>query len=104
MKKTILAISMAALFFSCAKDNSQDAKMNEFIDKLMSEMTIEEKIGQLNLKSNWTYFQTNATLPEESEAIQQLKEGNMGAFYGFTNMKQIKQLQEIAMQGKHKFH
>ena len=50
MKKTILAISMAALFFSCAKDNSQDAKMNEFIDKLMSEMTIEEKIGQLNLK------------------------------------------------------
>lgn len=102
MKKTILAISMAALFFSCAKDNSQDAKMNEFIDKLMSEMTIEEKIGQLNLKSNWTYFQTNATLPEESEAIQQLKEGNMGAFYGFTNMKQIKQLQEIAMQGKHK--
>lgn len=98
MKKTILAGALGLfLFASCAKEDKMDA----FITNLMNEMTIEEKIGQLNLASNWTYV-SNATLSEEDVAIKQLKEGQMGAFYGFTNMEQIKQLQDIAMQGKHK--
>ncbi len=29
--------------------NAQDAKMNAFIDALMKKMTLDEKIGQLNL-------------------------------------------------------
>lgn len=104
MKKTLLTLGIASatLFVSCGTANDPDAEMNKFIDKLMSEMTIEEKIGQLNLKSNWLYFNTNATLPEEGEAIDQLKAGNMGAFYGFTNQNMIKQLQDLAMKGKHK--
>lgn len=105
MKKTILtlAVASAAVLTGCSSTaNDPEAEMNQFIDKLMKEMTIEEKIGQLNLKSNWLYFQTNATLPEEGEAIEQIKAGNMGAVYGFTNLDIIKQLQELNMrENKH---
>lgn len=80
---------------------ADQAKMDSFISDLMSRMTVEEKIGQLNLASNWTYV-SNSKLSDEDVAVQQLKEGKMGAFYGFTDMQQIKQLQDIAMQGKNK--
>ena len=93
----------AALLSSILSMSAQSdpAKMDQFISNLMSKMTVEEKIGQLNLASNWTYV-TNATLSEEDLAMKQLKEGQMGAFYGFTNPTQIKQLQDVAMKGKHK--
>lgn len=105
MKKKFLtlALASAAVLTSCnSTAGDPEAEMNKFIDKLMSEMTIEEKIGQLNLKSNWLYFNTNATLPEEGEAIDQIKNGQMGAVYGFTNPEIIKQLQELNMkENKH---
>ena len=100
MKKLFITLSLAAAAILPAM--AQDAKMDKFIDDLMKKMTIEEKIGQLNLKSNWLYFATNATLPEEGEAIQQIKDGKMGAVYGFTNLNMIKQLQELNMkENKH---
>lgn len=108
-KKTHLSLFMKRLYFSAAllgfamsmSAQSSKVEMDRFITDLMVNMSLEEKIGQLNLASNWTYV-TNATLSEEDKAIQQLKEGQMGAFYGFTDQKMIRQLQEIAMKGKHK--
>lgn len=95
----VLSLFLSPLLVGCSQ--STDSEMDQFITKLMNEMTIEEKIGQLNLASNWTYV-TNATLSDEDLAVKQLKEGQMGALYGFTNQKMIRQLQDIAMQGKHK--
>ena len=37
------------LLFSFFKIHGQDEKMNLFINNLMNKMTVEEKIGQLNL-------------------------------------------------------
>ena len=34
---------------ACAVDKSADKQMDSFIDDLMKQMTVEEKIGQLNL-------------------------------------------------------
>lgn len=95
-----LASALAALLLaSCSNTVSEsgDADMDRFVSDLMSRMSLEQKIGQLNLASNWTYV-SNATLSEEDKAVQQLKEGQMGAFYGFNNPDQMRQLQDIAMQ------
>ncbi len=37
------------LLLSFAVTNAQDEKMNAFINNLMNKMTVDEKIGQLNL-------------------------------------------------------
>jgi len=48
MKRYILFIAVfSAVQFAMAQ--TQDAKMKTFIDALMKKMTVEEKIGQLNL-------------------------------------------------------
>ena len=70
--------------------------MDAYVSKLMGQMTLEEKIGQLNLVSNWMYF-TNSTFSEEALAIQQIKRGEMGGVYGFTNMEQIRLIQSYAV-------
>lgn len=100
-KRTGLATAMLAAGLTGFAQTADQAKMDSFISDLMSRMTVEEKIGQLNLASNWTYV-SNSKLSDEDVAVQQLKEGKMGAFYGFTDMQQIKQLQDVAMQGKNK--
>ena len=46
MKKTILCLS---LVLSCLSLHAQKKPMGEFVDELMAKMTVEEKIGQLNL-------------------------------------------------------
>ena len=43
---TLLAASLCP---SLAKAQSDEAKMNSFIDNLMNKMTLREKLGQLNL-------------------------------------------------------
>jgi beta-glucosidase len=47
-KRNILVIAFAAFTF-CASSASDDPNMDTFIDRLMSKMTLREKIGQLNL-------------------------------------------------------
>lgn len=42
----MLLAAVTSFIATCAY---ADEKMNEFIDKLISEMTLEQKIGQLNL-------------------------------------------------------
>lgn len=70
--------------------------MDRFVSNLMSQMTLHEKIGQLNLVSNWTYV-TNATLSSEDLAVQQIKRGEMGGVYGFTDMAMIRLIQSYAV-------
>ena len=45
--KRVLTIALAMIFSNIML--AQDAKMNAYISNLMSKMTLEEKIGQLNL-------------------------------------------------------
>ena len=53
-KKTIpvlMAVSFICVMCSCVSNRIENAevRMSEFIDSLMREMTVEEKLGQLNL-------------------------------------------------------
>lgn len=53
MKKVLLSILFGCIAFAMnSQVKSNDPKMDRFIDDLMGKMTIEEKIGQLNLPSS----------------------------------------------------
>ena len=51
MKLKLMNLMLAALLMASipAMAESQQDKMNQFIDQLMSKMTVEEKLGQMNL-------------------------------------------------------
>ncbi len=96
MKKTNIAL--AALFLLSpatifAGKKKQLPPMNEFVTELMQKMTLEEKIGQLNLLPGGdltTGAVMNSPLAEKVEA------GELGAILNVKGVEKIKNLQEIA--------
>lgn len=76
---------------------AQENEMDKFISDLMSKMTLEEKLGQINLKSgNMGAVLAGADDTEFREAI---KRGEVGATGGFT-FKSIKGTQDAAQQSR----
>ena len=73
---------------------AQNKPMNEFIDELMSKMTLEEKIGQLNLLPG-NDITTGAVM--NSPLAQLTAEGKLGAVLNVKGQEKIKELQRIAV-------
>jgi beta-glucosidase len=74
---------------------AEEAKMNTFISKLMAKMTIDEKIGQLNLPSSGdiTTGQANS-----SDISKKIKAGQVGGLFNIKGVDKIKAVQKIAVE------
>ena len=68
--------------------------MNEFVDQLMEKMTLQEKIGQLNLMVAGDITTGGALNTQVGNDIAQ---GNMGGVFNIKGIEKIKALQEIAI-------
>jgi beta-glucosidase len=77
-----------------SQPTSTDQKMNDFVSELMGRMTIEEKIGQLNLV-NPGGAQTGSVFSANVEA--KVKAGQVGAMFGVIGVDRIRKAQEVAV-------
>ncbi|MEY3562273.1 MAG: hypothetical protein RLZZ294_279 [Bacteroidota bacterium] len=75
--------------------NAQDQKMNTFINALMAKMTIDEKIGQLNLITPGSDIPTGSVVSSNVE--KKIAEGNVGGLFGVIGPEKVKQAQDIAV-------
>ena len=75
--------------------------MKSFIDNLMSKMTIDEKIGQLNLMSSYDFISAQQANGKDA-TLELIRNNQLGAIYGLKNIDRMRQLQEMAMKGKNK--
>lgn len=76
--------------------SAQDKKMDLYISKLMSRMTLEQKIGQLNLHSAPGFI--SAQKVSEADAnVRLLRAGQLGGIYGNEDPNYLRQMQDIAM-------
>lgn len=71
-----------------------DQKMGKFIDELMEKMTIEEKIGQLNLV---TAGEATTGSVVSTDVESKIKEGNIGGIFSMTSPSRIRKAQELAV-------
>ena len=95
MKKLISVFCLCCLFVSC-KDNSSDhSRMNSFINNLMSKMTLEEKVGQLNLPSSGD-ITTGQT--QSSNIAEKIRAGQVGGLFNIKGVEKIKEVQRIAVE------
>lgn len=100
MKKIRLYI-FTLLIASAYVIHGQERQMDSFIDSLMNQMSVDEKIGQLNLAASWG-FRSALSGNTQDESLQQVRNGQMGAFYGFKNVDEMTRLQKMAVEeGKH---
>ena len=90
--RILMALSLVVVISSL---RAQDPQMDNFIDDLMSKMTLEEKLGQLNLSSG----NMGAVLGGGSGLTEHIKKGEIGATGGFT-FQDIKSTQEAAQESR----
>ncbi len=94
MKKELLfMVTMLTSTFLFAQ-TSKDATMHAFVNKLLAKMTLEEKLGQLNLPAS-SDFVTGAV--SSSDIAQKVKEGKVGGVFNIRSVTKIKELQEFAV-------
>lgn len=93
-KLQTIALALLMLFASSAI-SAQDAKMNAFIDQLMKKMTLEEKIGQLNLPSS-NDFVTGAAA--STDIAKKIIAGKVGGLFNIKSYAKIKEVQRLAVE------
>lgn len=74
---------------------AQDKKMDAFINALMARMTLEEKIGQLNLITPGWGIPTGSVVSTDVEG--KIKAGKVGGLFGVIGAEKVKQTQDIVM-------
>lgn len=97
--KTLLVFSL--LIFAVSWTNAQttntanDQKMKLFVDDLMAKMTLEEKIGQLNLPGSGDIV-TGQT--SSSDIGLKIKQGKVGGLLNIKSVAKIRDVQKVAVE------
>ena len=73
----------------------QDAKMKTFVDGLMSKMTLDEKIGQLNLPGAGDITTGQAG---SSDIGKKIGEGKVGGLFNIKSVAKIRDVQKVAVE------
>lgn len=93
---TTVALGLCSLTLVAQQTaTSANARMNGFINSLMAKMTVDEKIGQLNLLTPGGGIATGAVVSSDVEA--KIRAGNVGGLFGVIGVENIRQAQELAV-------
>ena len=95
MKPTRKAIISAALGLVTLAAPAQDAEMDKYIDGLMERMTLQEKIGQLNLQVAGDITTGQA---QDTQVAGLIREGKMGGVFNLKGVGKIHELQKVAVE------
>ena len=90
-----LLIQSSLVLQAQKKSVSEDQKMKTFIDALMKKMTIDEKIGQLNLVGSDDVITGNM---KNTGIGQKIKEGKVGGLLNVKSAEKVRVIQKIAME------
>ena len=86
--------TLLVLLFVIFSVSAQDPKMTTYVDALMKKMTLEEKIGQLNLPS----IGFDVTGPILSQDVEgKIRKGLVGGVFNTYTPTAVRKLQEIAV-------
>ncbi|HSK11830.1 MAG TPA: beta-glucosidase BglX [Phnomibacter sp.] len=96
MKRIVLISGLAIMFLAqAAAQNRPDAKMKPFIDNLLKQMTVTEKLGQLNLPGagDITTGQASST-----DIAKKIREGKVGGLFNIKGVEKIREVQRLAVE------
>lgn len=93
LRKLFTAVALIACLQVSSQTNTD--KMNRFINELMQKMTLDEKIGQLNLPVSG-----DITTGQASSAgiAQKIREGKVGGLFNIKSVAKIREVQKIAVE------
>jgi beta-glucosidase len=94
MKRSL--VMMAFILSVAVPIHAQDnAKMKAYIDALMNKMTVDEKIGQLNLPGSGDIVTGQAS---NSDIGKKIREGKVGGLFNIKTVAKIRAVQKVAVE------
>lgn len=93
MIKKKIAFSLALLTFS--QIHAQTSKMDIYVRNLMSKMTLEEKIGQLNQEAVSDGVLTGSVV--QGGVSEKISKGQVGSTFGIWGAEKLRKLQDLAV-------
>ena len=91
MRKNILLCCLLA----CQMLQAQTTEMRQDVDQLRAKMTLEEKLGQLNLVPASDEIVTGGTV--DTQVGQRIANGQLGGIFNLKGVDKIRALQDIAV-------
>lgn len=92
--KNILFLGVSLLFCFGCSEPSVDKEMDDYIDNLMSKMTLREKLGQMNLPTGGDLLSG----PIVNNGLEAIRKQEVGGILNVKGVDKIYQLQRIAVE------
>ena len=83
---------------ACSQQTEPVDQLDSKVNELLAQMTLEEKIGQMNLYNG--FWDVTGPTPQEGTAAdkyQHLEEGSVGAMLNIHGTENVRKIQEIAV-------
>lgn len=94
-KRMMAPLALALMAWPVAAQTVDNAKMNQYIDRLMSQMTLKEKIGQLNLPVTGDIVTGEA---KSSNLAGKIRKGEVGGLFNLKGVDKIREVQKLAVE------
>ena len=91
----LAAVISASAATAMATPQADKGKMDQFIDNLMGKMTLQEKIGQLNLPVSGEIVTGQA---KSSDVAGKIRKGQVGGLFNVKGVDNIREVQKIAVE------
>ncbi|MEJ7586351.1 MAG: beta-glucosidase BglX [Ferruginibacter sp.] len=95
MKRTLTIAVFILILAVPVHAQSSPGKMKPFIDALMNKMTLDEKIGQLNLPGSGDIVTGQAS---NSDIGKKIREGKVGGLFNIKTVEKILAVQKVAVE------
>ncbi len=97
MKKVFISLLLLVSIqgFAQQKPASKDAKMHQYVSTLMNKMTLDEKIGQLNLPGSGDIVTGQAS---NSDLGKKIRDGHVGGLFNIKSVAKIRDVQKVAVE------
>lgn len=90
----LLALCLGTMC-ALAQPSADETRMKQYIDDLMSKMTLHEKLGQLNLPVTGDIVTGQA---KSSDVASKIRRGEVGGLFNLKGVEKIKEVQRIAVE------
>ena len=91
----IIAVVLLLAASACNTPEKKTSNIDQRVDSLLKLMTLEEKIGQLNLPSAGEFTTGQA---ENSDIAKKIEKGMVGGLFNIKTVGRIKEVQKIAVE------
>lgn len=95
MFRRLIFVAALVICYNSQAQVSQQAKMKTFVDALLKKMTLDEKLGQLNLPGAGDITTGQAA---NSNIAQKIREGKVGGLFNIKSVSKIRDVQKVAVE------